>query len=89
MNSYHCDSWGTGTKPLTWCRRSPIVFSWSKKILICSTLLCNLCQQFCEEMDADWCMVYDFMEAQCGKLTDAQWDEVEAVYNPFLNDSRY
>ena len=45
--------------------------------------------QFCEEMDADWCMVYDFMEAQCGKLTDAQWEEVEAVYNPYLNDSRY
>ena len=45
--------------------------------------------QFCEEMDADWCMVYDFMEAQCGELTDAQWDEVEKVYNPYLNDSRY
>jgi len=45
--------------------------------------------QFCEEMDADWCMVYDFMEAQVGTLTDAQWDEVEKVYNPFLNDSRY
>ena len=45
--------------------------------------------QFCEEMDADWCMVYDFMEAQCGELTDAQWEEVEKVYNPYLNDSRY
>ena len=45
--------------------------------------------QFCEEMDADWCMVYDFMESQCGELTDAQWDEVEKVYNPYLNDSRY
>jgi len=45
--------------------------------------------QFCEEMDADWCMVYDFMEAQCGTLTDAQWEEVEAVYNPYLNDTRY
>ena len=45
--------------------------------------------QFCEEMDADWCMVYDFMETQCGTLTDAQWEEVEAVYNPYLNDSRY
>jgi len=45
--------------------------------------------QFCEEMDADWCMVYDFMEAQVGTLTDSQWDEVEKVYNPFLNDSRY
>ena len=46
-------------------------------------------QQFIEEMDADWCMVYDFMEAQVGKLTEEQWDEVEAVYNPYLNDSRY
>jgi len=45
--------------------------------------------QFCYETDADWCMVYDFMEAQCGELTDAQWDVVEKVYNPFLNDSRY
>ena len=45
--------------------------------------------QFCYEMDADWAMVYDFMEAQVGTLTDAQWDEVEKVYNPFLNDSRY
>jgi hypothetical protein len=45
--------------------------------------------QFIEEMDADWGMVYDFMEAQVGTLTDAQWEEVEAVYNPFLNDSRY
>ena len=47
-------------------------------------------QQFCIEMDPDWCMVYDHMEAQVGgKLTEEQWDEVEAVYNPYLNDSRY
>jgi hypothetical protein len=45
--------------------------------------------QFIEEMDADWGMVYDFMEAQVGTLTDAQWEEVEAVYQPFMNDSRY
>jgi hypothetical protein len=45
--------------------------------------------QFCDEMDADWGMVYDFMEAQVGTLTDAQWEEVEAVYQPFMNDSRY
>ena len=45
--------------------------------------------QFCEETDADWCMVYDFMEAQCGTLTDAQWDEVGKVYIPYLNDTRY
>jgi len=45
--------------------------------------------QFIDEMDADWCMVYDFMEAQVGSLTDAQWDEVEAVYAPFNNDNRY
>jgi len=41
------------------------------------------------ETDADWCMVYDFMEAQVGNLTDTEWDEVEKVYNPYLNDSRY
>ena len=45
--------------------------------------------QFIDEMDADWGMVYDFMEAQVGKLTDAQWEEVEAVFEPFNNDSRY
>jgi len=45
--------------------------------------------QFIDEMDADWGMVYDFMEAQVGTLTDAQWEEVEAVYAPFNNDYRY
>ena len=45
--------------------------------------------QFCEEMDADWGMVYDFMEAQCGKLTEEQWDEVEMVYYNYNMDSRY
>ena len=45
--------------------------------------------QFIEEMDADWCMVYDYMEAQVGYLTDAQWTEVEKVYNPYLNDYRF
>ena len=41
------------------------------------------------ETDADWGMVYDYMEAHCGTLTEDQWDEVEKVYNPYLNDSRY
>jgi hypothetical protein len=45
--------------------------------------------QFCEEMDADWCMVYDFMEAQCGELRDEHWEEVSQVFKEFLNDSRY
>ena len=45
--------------------------------------------QFCYEMDADWGMVYDFMESQCGELRDEHWEEVEKVYNPYLNDSRY
>lgn len=40
-------------------------------------------------MDADWGMVYDFMEAQCGELRDEQWEEVAAVFEPFLNDTRY
>ena len=53
------------------------------------TLALDSLQQFIYEMDADWCMVYDYMEAHCGELTDAQWDEVEKVYNPYLNDSRY
>jgi hypothetical protein len=45
--------------------------------------------QFCEEMDADWAMVYDFMEAQCGELRDEHWEEVAQVFKEFLNDSRY
>ena len=45
--------------------------------------------QFIVENDADWGMVYDWMENMCGELTDTQWDEVEKVYNPYLNDSRY
>jgi hypothetical protein len=45
--------------------------------------------QFCYEMDADWGMVYDFMEAHCGELRDEQWEEVAAVFEPFLNDTRY
>jgi len=53
------------------------------------TLALDSLQQFIYEMDADWCMVYDFMEAHCGTLTEDQWDQVEKVYNPYLNDSRY
>ena len=45
--------------------------------------------QFIQEMDADWCMVYDFIEAQVGQLTDAQWDEVAVVYEQYNNDSRF
>ena len=45
--------------------------------------------QFIMETDADWCMVYDFMESQCGELRDEHWEEVAEVYKEFLNDSRY
>ena len=45
--------------------------------------------QFVMETDADWCMVYDFMEAQCGELPDYAWDKVGVVYEEFNNDSRY
>ena len=45
--------------------------------------------QFCEETDADWGMVYDFMEAQCGDLKDYHWEEVAEVYKEFINDSRH
>ena len=45
--------------------------------------------QFCYETDADWGMVYDFMEAQCGELRDEHWEEVAQVFKEFLNDSRY
>ena len=45
--------------------------------------------QFCQETDADWGMVYDFMESQCGELKDYHWEEVAEVYKEFMNDSRY
>jgi len=45
--------------------------------------------QFIMETDADWCMVYDFMEAQCGDLKDYHWEEVSEVYANYMNDSRY
>ena len=45
--------------------------------------------QFIDEMDADWGMVYDFMEAQVGELRDEHWEEVAQVYKEFNNDSRY
>ena len=36
--------------------------------------------QFIMETDADWGMVYDYMECQCGDLKDYHWEEVaEAV----------
>jgi hypothetical protein len=44
---------------------------------------------FITETDADWGMVYDFMEAQVGDLTDEQWEEVAEEYKEFINDSRY
>ena len=46
-------------------------------------------QQFIMETDADWCMVYDFMEAQVGTLTEPQWDEVEMLYFNYNNDTRF
>ena len=46
-------------------------------------------QQFIDDMDADWCMVYDYMEAHCGVLTEEQWDQVEVIYHQNLTDLRY
>ena len=45
--------------------------------------------QFIMETDADWGMVYDFMESQCGDLKDYHWEEVAEVYKEYINDSRY
>ena len=45
--------------------------------------------QFIMETDADWGMVYDFMESQCGELRDEHWEEVAKVYEPLMNDSRF
>ena len=53
------------------------------------TLALDSLQQFIYEMDADWCMVYDYMEAQVGTLTEEQWDQVEMVYYNYNMDTRY
>ena len=45
--------------------------------------------QFIMSTDADWGMVYDFMESQCGDLKDYLWEEVAEVYKEYINDSRY
>ena len=34
---------------------------------------------FVEMFDADWEMVCDFIESQCGDLPDDAWDKIEAV----------
>ena len=44
---------------------------------------------FIAQTDADWGMVYDWMEEMCGELTDTQWEEVAEVYKEFNNDSRF
>ena len=36
--------------------------------------------QFVQETDADWQMVYDFMESQCGDFKDYHWEEVYEVF---------
>lgn len=42
--------------------------------------------QFIQEMDADWSMVHNWMEDQCGFLMDAQWDEVSEIFTEYLED---
>jgi len=43
---------------------------------------------FITQTDADWCMVYDWMEDMCGPLRDEHWEEVAQVYQEFNNDTR-
>jgi len=86
LEEWRSDNWNTvgwSAPRIVYC----ILMSKNETDLFYSAL--QSLPQFCYETDADWGMVYDFMEAQCGELTDAQWDEVEKVYNPYLNDSRY
>jgi len=44
---------------------------------------------FITQNDADWGMVYDWMEDMCGPLKDYHWEEVAQVYKEFMNDTRY
>jgi len=47
-------------------------------------------QPFVLENGADWGLVYDWIEAQCGtNLTEEQWKSVEEIYAPLMEDSRY
>ena len=47
-------------------------------------------QPFVLEMGADWGLVYDWIEQQCGtNLTEEQWKKVEEIYAPLMEDSRY
>jgi hypothetical protein len=36
---------------------------------------------FIAEMQPDWEMVVDYVESQVSSLTDAEWAQVENVYN--------
>jgi hypothetical protein len=40
--------------------------------------------QFIQEMDADWCMVFDWMEDQCGALSEEQLNEIALVFDTTL-----
>ena len=44
--------------------------------------------QFIDEMQPDWGMVYDYVveQMQTSCLTDAQWDKVCALYEPYMED---
>ena len=40
--------------------------------------------QFIQEMDADWEMVFDWMEEQCGAMNEEQLNEVAIVFDATL-----
>ena len=40
--------------------------------------------QFIQEMDADWEMVFDWMEDQCGALSEEQLNEVAMIFDTTL-----
>ena len=49
----------------------------------------NTLPSYIKSTDADWGMVYDYMESMCGDLKDYHWEEVAQVYRQFINDQRY
>jgi len=81
---------------LRWLPKKLAILTSSKKCsaLITETMMIKMTQtqeelfnsaleslsQFVMETDADWEMVCDFMEAQCGDLPDDAWDKVEEVH---------
>ena len=64
-----------------WCKGQSILNPPSE--IMFETALQSL-PQFIQEMDADWEMVFDWMEDQCGALSEEQLNEIALVFDATL-----